>query len=126
MAQWSRNLPASAGDVGSIPGSGRPPGEGNGNPLQYSCLGNPIDRAWWAIVHGVTKRKTRLSEHTRTHNSTKNDFHHKIPLRVLFKNFKSFLKELLYYQVKLFQTQSVKIFLLKYTYNQMNICVFQR
>ena len=42
-------------DVGSIPGSGRFPGEGNGNPLQYSCLENPMDRGtWWAIVHGVT------------------------------------------------------------------------
>ena len=46
----------SAGDPGSILGSGRPPGEGNGNPLQYSCLGNPMDRgAWWATVHGVSK-----------------------------------------------------------------------
>ena len=45
-----------AGDLGSIPGSGRSPGEGNGNPLQYSCLGNPMDRgAWWATVHGVAK-----------------------------------------------------------------------
>ena len=45
-----------AGDLGSIPGSGRSPGEGNGNPLQYSCLENPMDRgAWWATVHGVTK-----------------------------------------------------------------------
>ena len=45
-----------AGDPGSIPGSGRSPGEGNGNPLQYSCLENPVDRgAWWAAVHGVTK-----------------------------------------------------------------------
>ena len=54
-----KNRPASAGDlrdVGSIPGSGRPPGEGNGNPLQYSCLENPMDReAWWATVHGVAK-----------------------------------------------------------------------
>ena len=42
--------------IGSIPGSGRSPGEGNGNPLQYSCLGNPKDRGvWQAIVHGVTK-----------------------------------------------------------------------
>ena len=42
-----------AGDSGSIPGSGRSPGEGNGNPLQYSCLGNPMDRGdWWAIVQG--------------------------------------------------------------------------
>ena len=51
-----KDLPANAGDLDSIPGSGRSPGEGNGNPLQYSCLENPIDRgAWWAIVHGVTK-----------------------------------------------------------------------
>ena len=55
-------LPANAGDardVGSIPGSGRFPGEGNGNPLRYSCLGNLTDRgAWWATVHGVTKSWT--------------------------------------------------------------------
>ena len=51
-----------AGDMGSIPGSGRSPGEGNGYPLQYSCLGNPMDRgAWWATVHGVTKSWTRLT-----------------------------------------------------------------
>ena len=51
-----KNLPANAGEVGSIPGLGRSPREGNGNPLQYSCLGNPMDRgAWWAIVHGVAK-----------------------------------------------------------------------
>ena len=44
------------GDAGSIPGPGRSPGEGNGNPLQYSCLGNPMDRgAWRAIVHGVSR-----------------------------------------------------------------------
>ena len=49
------------GDPGLIPGSGRSPGEGNGNPLQYSSLGNPMDRgAWWATVHGVTKSWTRL------------------------------------------------------------------
>ena len=48
------------GDLGSIPGSGRSPGEGNGNPLQYSCLENPMDQgAWWATVHGVTKNWTR-------------------------------------------------------------------
>ena len=46
----------SAGDLGSIPGSGRSPGEGNDYPLQYSCLENPMDRgAWWATVHGVTE-----------------------------------------------------------------------
>ena len=51
-----KNPHANAGDVGSIPGSGRSPGEWNGNPLQYSWLGNPMDRgAWWATVHGVTK-----------------------------------------------------------------------
>ena len=50
------NLPASAGDVGSIPGSGRSSGGGNGNPLQYTCLENPMDRgAWWATVHGVKR-----------------------------------------------------------------------
>ena len=48
--------PANVGDVGSIPGLGRSPGEGNGNPLQYYCLGNPMDRgAWQATVHGVAK-----------------------------------------------------------------------
>ena len=56
---------ANAGDPGSIPGSGRSPGEGNGNPLQYSCLENPIDwGAWWAAVHGVTKSRTGLSDFT--------------------------------------------------------------
>ena len=51
-----KNLPANAGDEGSIPGSGRSPGEGNGNPLQYSCLGNLMDRgAWWATVRGVAE-----------------------------------------------------------------------
>ena len=60
-----KNLPANAGDEGSIPGSGRTPGEGNGNPLQYSCLENPMDRgAAWAIIHGVAKSQTRLSAHT--------------------------------------------------------------
>ena len=51
-----KNLPANAGDTGSIPRSGRSSGEGNGNPLQYFCLGNPMDTEfWWATVHGVTK-----------------------------------------------------------------------
>ena len=54
-----------AGDRGSIPGSGKSPGEGNGNPLQYSCLENPMDKgAWLATVHGVTKSQTRLSDFT--------------------------------------------------------------
>ena len=51
-----KNPPTNAGDLGSIPGSGRSPGEGNGNPLQYSCLGNPMDRgAWRTSVHEVEK-----------------------------------------------------------------------
>ena len=55
----------SAGDPGSIPGSRRSPGEGNGNPLQYSCLENPMDGgAWLAAVHGVTKSRTQLSDFT--------------------------------------------------------------
>ena len=57
-----KNPSANAGDVrdmGSIPGSGRSPGGGNGNPLQYSCLENPMNRgAWWATVHGITKSRT--------------------------------------------------------------------
>ena len=56
-----QNLPANAGDTGWIPGSGRSPGGGNGNPLQYSCLENPMDRgAWWAAVYGVAKSQTQL------------------------------------------------------------------
>ena len=52
-----------AGDVGLIPELGRSPGEGNGNSLQYSCLGNPMERgAWWAAVHGVARSQTRLSD----------------------------------------------------------------
>ena len=62
-----KNLPASAGDAGLIPGSERSPGEENGNLLQYSCLGNPMDRgAWQAAVHGVAKSGTRLSDFTFT------------------------------------------------------------
>ena len=55
------------GDLGSIPGSGRSPAEGNGNPLQYSCLKNPVDGgAWWATVHRVAKSWIRLSDFTFT------------------------------------------------------------
>ena len=54
-----KNPPANTGDAGLIPGLGRSPGEGNGNPLQYSCLGNPMDKGVWLItVHGVTKSQT--------------------------------------------------------------------
>ena len=62
-------------DLSSIPRLGRSPGEGNGNPLQYSCLENPMDRgAWWAIVHRVTKSQTRLSEFTSLHMYQTSDF----------------------------------------------------
>ena len=57
-----KNPSANAEDLGSIPGSGRSPGEGNGNPLQYSCLGSLMDKgAWWATVSGVAQSQTRLS-----------------------------------------------------------------
>ena len=67
-----KDLPANAGDVrdaDSIPGSGRSPGGGHGNPLQYSCLENPMDRgAWWATGHGVTESDTNeASEHAHMH-----------------------------------------------------------
>ena len=62
MALVVKDLPGNAGDIrhlGMIPGSGKFPGGGNGNPLQYSCLGNLMDRgAWWATVHGVSKGQT--------------------------------------------------------------------
>ena len=62
-----KNPPANAGDVGLIPGLGRSPGKGNGNPLQYSCLENPMDRrAWWAAIYGVAQSWTRLSDFTFT------------------------------------------------------------
>ena len=73
------NLPAGAGDLrdtDSIPRSGRSPGERHGNPLQYCCLENPMDRgAWWATVQGVTKSWTRLNEQAqrrkqKLHNTT--------------------------------------------------------
>ena len=65
-----KNLPtnAEAAEAGSIPGLVRSPGEGNGKPLQYSCLENPMDRGnWWARVHGVAKSWTRLSVFTHKH-----------------------------------------------------------
>ena len=65
------------GDLGLIPGLGRSPGEGNGNPLQYSCLENPMEGgAWWATVHGVAKSRTRLSDFTFT-----------LPLEIMFNTF---------------------------------------
>ena len=64
-----------SGDPVSIPGSGRSPGEGNGNPLQYSSLGNPMNRgAQWATVHGVAKSQTQLINQTHTHTHTHDYF----------------------------------------------------
>ena len=67
-----KNPPVNAGDariLGSVPGLGRSPGEGHGNPLQYSCLENPMNRgAWWATVHGVAKSWMQLSMHA--HNTS--------------------------------------------------------
>ena len=58
----SKESACNAGGPSSIPGSGRSPREGNGNPLQYSCLENSMDRgAWWATAHGVTKSRIQLS-----------------------------------------------------------------
>ena len=65
VAQTIKASAYNAGDPGLIPGSGRSPGEGNGNPVQYSCLENPMDGgAWWAAVNGVAKSQTRLSDFT--------------------------------------------------------------
>ena len=81
------NSPANAGDSGSIPGSGRSPAEGNGNPLQYSHLENPMGRgAWWAADHGVTKSRTQLSMHTHIHTHTYvcvSDFEFASPIPVI-------------------------------------------
>ena len=72
-----KNPPANAGDVGSVPGSGRSPGGGRGNPLQYSCQDNPTDRgAWRAAVHGVAKSWTQLSVRARAHTHTHTSISH--------------------------------------------------
>ena len=72
VAQVVKSPPANAGDargVGSIPGSGRSPGEGNGNPLQCSCLGSPADRgAWWATAQ--SHKESDMTEHAHTHTRT--------------------------------------------------------
>ena len=69
MALAVKNPVANAWDMGSIPGLGRSPGEGNGNPLQYSCLGNPMDReAWWATVRGDYK-ELDMNEHNNNNRT---------------------------------------------------------
>ena len=80
-----KNLPPNAGDTGLIPGLGRSPAIGNGNPLQYSCLENPMDRgAWWATVHQVAKSQTQLRDFTFTFKETKD---------LYIENYKTLMKE---------------------------------
>jgi len=74
MALVVKNPLGDVRDLGSIPEWGRLPGEGRGNPLQYSFLKNPMDRgAWWATVHRVAKSQTRLKQLCKTKNKTKHD-----------------------------------------------------
>ena len=79
MALLVKNPPANAGDIwnsGLIPGLGRSPGGGHGNPLQYSCLENPLERwAWWATVHGVTKSWARLKGPSTQHRQGGSQMH---------------------------------------------------
>ena len=90
-----KNLPASLGDVGSIPASGRSPAEGNGNPFQYSYLGNPMDRgAWLATVHEVAKR----SDTTERVNNIL-EFMLQFCLQQTFISFISLLSQLLYHRL---------------------------
>ena len=78
-----------ARDLGSIPGLGRSPREGNGNPLPYSCLENPMDGgAWWATVHGVSKSQTRLSDFTFTFTFLSQDVNSSQGLRQPSRNYK--------------------------------------
>ena len=78
-----KNPHTNAGDTGSIPGLERPPGEGNGNPLQYSCLENPMDRgAWWATVRGVSRVRHNLMNKTNHHKVSEGSFNHIPPFLV--------------------------------------------
>ena len=84
MSSWAsqvalvvKNPPANAGDEGSVPGLGRSPGEGNGYPLQYSCLGNSTDRkAWRSTVHGDSKSWTHLSAQIIISGERQNNISH--------------------------------------------------
>ena len=72
-----KNPPAKAGDMGSVLGSRRSSGEVNGNPLQYSCLGNPMDKgAWWTTVHGVAESQTGRSQRIRQDLANKQQQQH--------------------------------------------------
>ena len=73
----SNESTCNAGDLGSIPGLGRPLGGGHGNALQYSCLENPMDRgAWWDTVHGVTKNQTQQSNQAEHKQCIEKQSHH--------------------------------------------------
>ena len=111
-----KNPPASAGDTGdagSIPGWGRSPGEGNGNPLQYSCLRNPMDRGVWrATVHGVTKESgttEQLSACTYTHTHT-HTHSLSLSLSIVAKQSEYFLSWFLYRNAYLLQNLLCKWF----------------
>ena len=83
VAQTVKASSYNAGDLGSIPGLGRSPGEGNGNPLKYSCLENPMDRgAWQATAHGVAKSQTGLRKFTALHFCVGLRFQDKVSLLV--------------------------------------------
>ena len=78
-----KNLSANAEEPCSIPGLGKSPGEGNGNPLQYSCLGNPMDRGtWWATVHLVAKSQTRLTWLLTWLGSSSSEYNKKVGLQI--------------------------------------------
>ena len=83
VAEWVKSPPAgagNAGDAGSIPGWGQPPGEGNGSPLQYSCLENPVDGGDWRAVHGLAE--SDMTEHACRHtiDNIQKDSENKFPL----------------------------------------------
>ena len=88
LAQWVKNPPANArdaGDTGLIPGSGRSSGGGNGNPLQYSRLENPVDRGtWWTTVDRVAKSPTPLGTHTHTVDEPVSKLHVELVLKLCF------------------------------------------
>ena len=93
---YGKESVCNAGDLGSIPGSGRSPGKGNGNPLQCSCLENPMARgAWWATVHGIAKNWTQLSyQHTSKAPKWKSLLSSLVFWFLLFCVFKEFRKPL--------------------------------
>ena len=82
-----KNLPISVADEALVPGLGRSPGEGNGNPFRCSCLGNPVDRgAWWAIVQVVAKNWAQLSDWAHTHTRVRPSLSDELIFRMWLKN----------------------------------------